>query len=251
MELPKIGKVKAVIHRPCEGSIKNVTVTRTKSGRYLVAVQVEMDIPEPQPITSAPVGIDLGVTSFLVTSDGVSIAAPQYLLKAQDQLARLQKKLSRCQMGSHGREKVRYQLARQHERIANQRLNFLHKASRWLVDTYGLIGIEDLNVSGMVRNRHLSRAISDAGWGELRRQVQYKGNWYGTQVVSVGRFFPSSRLCSKCGHVLTALSLSVREWDCPECDAHHDRDLNAAINIQKEAQARAGTARRTRRWRGC
>ena len=183
----------------------------------------------------------MGLKDFVVTSDAVKISAPKYLQKAQKKLARLQRRLSRRQKGSRGRDKARLAVARQHEKIANQRSDFLHKTSRWLVDNYGLIGIEDLNVRGMVKNHKLAKAISDVGWGELKRQLLYKGQWYGSQVVVIDRFYPSSRECSACHSVLPELKLSVREWDCPVCGAYHDRDLNAAKNILNQAQTRAGT----------
>jgi len=243
VNLPKIGKIRAVIHRPCEGKIKNVSVTKTKSGRYYASVQVELKVSEPAPSEANAVGVDVGLKSFLVTSDGGSIPAPRYLFKAQKRLARLQRKLSRRQPGSVGREKARKRAARQHERVANQRKDFLDQTSRWLVNHYGLIGIEDLHVKGMVRNRKLARAISDAGWGELRRQLVYKGTWYGSRVIVIDRFFPSTRTCSSCGRVLPELALAAREWGCPVCGAHHDRDLNAAVNIKREACSRVGTTR--------
>jgi putative transposase len=243
VDIPKIGRVKAVIHRPCEGKIKNVTLTKNKSGRYFASIQVEVNLPEPKPPRPEAVGLDLGLKSFLVTSDRVFIPTPQYLQKAQKRLTRLQRRLSRCQKGSKGRDTARLAVARQHEKVANQRADFLHKTSHWLVSTYGLIGMEDLHVAGMVKNRRLARAISDAGWGELRRQLSYKGQWHGSQLVVIDRFFPSSRRCSVCGYVLPKLKLSAREWVCPACGAHHDRDLNAAVNIKLEAQTRAGMAR--------
>ena len=229
--LPKIGRVKAVIHRPCTGKIKNVCVSKTKSGHYFASVQVEVDVPEPAPKTGV-VGVDLGLKSFLVTSEKVVIPAPKYLLKAQQRLARLQRRLSRSQKGSHGREKARLLAACQHEKVANQRSDFLHKTSRWLVDTYGLIGIEDLHVRGMLQNHCLARTISDAGWSELRRQLHYKAAWYGSRVVEVDRYFPSSKRCSDCRYVLPELALSVRKWTCPKCGTYHERDQNAAINLK-------------------
>lgn len=243
VSLPKIGKIRAVIHRPCEGKIKNVTVTKTKSGRYYASVQVELNVPEPSLSVASAVGVDVGLRSFLVTSDGVSIPAPRYLLKAQKRLTRLQRKMSRRKPGSASREKARKLVARQHERVANQRKDFLHQTSRWLVNHYGLIGIENLNVKGMVRNHKLARAITDAGWGELRRQLTYKGAWYGTRVVVIDRFYPSSRTCSICSRVLPELPLAMRVWHCPNCGAHHDRDVNAAINLKNEAINRVGTTR--------
>ena len=244
IDFPKIGKVKAVIHRPCEGAVKNVTVTKTKSGRYFASVQVEMNVPEPKfDRVDVTVGVDMGLKDFVVTSDTVNIPASKPLYKAQKRLTRLQRRLSRRQKGSKGREKARLAVARQHERIANQRSDFLHKTSHWLVTNYGLIGIENLNVRGMVKNRKLAKSISDAGWGEFKRQLLYKGQWYGSQVVVIDRFYPSSRECSTCHHVLSELKLSVREWDCPVCGTHHDRDHNAAKNIETQAKTRAGIAR--------
>ena len=244
IDFPKIGKVKAVVHRPCEGKVKNVTVTKTKSGRFFASVQVELDVPEPKfDRVEVSVGVDMGLKDFVITSDAVKIAASKYLNKSQARLARMQRRLSRRQKGSNGREKARLAVARQHERIANQRSDFLHKTSRWLVNSYGLIGLEDLNVRGMVKNHKLAKAISDVSWGEFKRQLLYKGQWYGSQVVVIDRFYPSSRTCSNCHYVLPELKLSVREWDCPVCGAHHDRDLNAAKNILNQATTRAGTAR--------
>jgi putative transposase len=241
ISVPKIGKVKAKIHRPLEGKPKNLTITKTKSGRYFASIQVEVEVPEPEPKAGA-LGIDLGLKSFLVTSDGQEIPPPKHLLKAQKRLARLQRHLSRCQKGSHGREKARLALARQNEKVANQRADFLHKISHLLTQTYGLIGLEDLNVRGLVNNRRLARAISDAGWGEFKRQLSYKATWKGGSVIEVDRFFPSSKRCSACHFSLPDLPLSVRVWNCPACGIRHDRDINAATNILQETLSRAGSA---------
>jgi len=241
ISVPKIGKVKVKIHRPLEGKPKNLTITKTKSGRYYASVQVEMEVPEPQPKASA-VGVDLGLKSFLVTSDGQEITPPKHLLKARKRLVRLQRHLSRCKKGSRGREKARLALARQHEKVANQRADFLHKVSHRLTQEFGLIGLENLNVRGMVKNRKLARAISDAGWGEFKRQLAYKATWNGGFVVEVDRFFPSSKRCSACHYINPDMPLSIREWDCPVCGVHHDRDINAAVNILQEALTRAGSA---------
>ena len=242
INFPKIGKVNAVIHRPYEGKMKNVTVTKNKSGRYFASVPVEVDVPEPKfDRVKVTVGVDMGLKDLVVTSDAVKIPAPKYLYKAQKRLVRLQRHLSRSQKGSNGREKARLTVARQHEKVANQRADFLHKTSHWLVTNYGMIGIEDLNVHGMVKNRKLARAISDAGWGEFKRQLLYKGQWYGSRVEVIDRFYPSSRECSNCHYVLPELKLSVREWDCPVCGTHHDH--NTAKNIENRAKTRAGTVR--------
>ena len=239
--LPKVGWVKAVFHRPLEGKAKNVTVSKTRTGKYFASIQCEVETPAPLP-NNGEIGIDLGLKSFLVTSDGEKIDHPRHLQKAEKRLLRLQRQLSRRVKGSKGREKVRVLLARQHEKVADQREDFLHKASRSLVDRYGFIGIEDLHVRGMVKNHPLAKSISSSGWGMFRRMLDYKARWHGSWVEKIDRFYPSSKTCSACGFVLTEMSLDLREWDCPNCGVHHDRDQNAAINILN--QARAGVARR-------
>jgi putative transposase len=239
--LPKVGWVKAVFHRPLEGKAKNVTVSKAKTGKYFASIQCEVETPAALP-NNGEIGIDLGLKSFLVTSAGEKIDHPRHLQKAEKRLLRLQRQLSRRVKGSKGREKVRVLLARQHEKVADQREDFLHKASRSLVDRYGFIGIEDLHVRGMVKNHHLAKSISSSGWGMFRRMLDYKARWHGSWVEKIDRFYPSSKTCSACGFVLTEMSLDLREWDCPNCGVHHDRDQNAAINILN--QARAGVARR-------
>jgi putative transposase len=237
--LPKVGCMKAVFHRPLEGKAKNITVSKTKSGKYFASVQCEMEIPDPIP-HNGEVGIDLGLKSFLVTSDGEKIDHPRYLQKAERRLIRLQRQLSRHVKESKGREKVRVLLARQHEKVANQREDFLHKVSRNMIARYGFIGMEDLNVRGMVKNRHLAKSVSSTGWGMVRGMLEYKAGWYGSWVERIDRFYPSSKTCHVCGYVLPELALEIREWDCPDCGSHHDRDHNAAINVLY--QARAGVA---------
>lgn len=238
--LPKIGWVKGVFHRPLECKAKNVTVSKTTSGKYFAAVQCEMEIFDPVP-HDGEVGIDLGLKSFLVTSDGEKIDHPRHLQKAEKRLIRLQRQLSRRLKGSNGREKARVLLAHQHEKVANQREDFLHKTSRNLVDRYGFIGIEDLNLRGIMKNHSLSKAISSTGFGMFRVMLEYKAVWYGSWVEKIDRFYPSSKTCSACGYVLPELTLDTRVWDCPNCGTHHDRDHNAAINILNKA--RAGAAR--------
>jgi putative transposase len=237
---PKVGEIKAVIHRTMEGTPKNLTISKTKSGKYYASIQCEVEIPDPQP-KNGEVGIDLGLKHFAVLSDGEVINNPRHLKKSEKKLARLQRQLSRKVKGSNGRKKARVRLASQHEKVANQRMDFLHKTTRSLVNTYGMIGIENLNVAGMLRNHKLAKAISDVGWGEFGRQLIYKGQWYGSWVEKVNRFYPSSKECNVCGYINRGLQLSCREWDCPDCGTHHDRDGNASINI--ENKARAGMAR--------
>ena len=227
--LPKVGWVKTVFHRPLEGKLKNVTVSRTKGGRYYASIQVEVDIPEPVS-RGEMVGIDLGLKHFAVLSDGRKIANSRNLIQSERRLRRLQRQLSRKQKGSRGWEKQRMKVARQHEKVANRRVDFQHKLSRSLVDEYGYLAIEDLHIKGMVKNRNLAKHISDAGWGQFVRMLAYKGAWYGCQVKSSARWYPSSKICSECGAEMEAMPLRVREWHCPICGAYHDRDRNAAIN---------------------
>lgn len=228
--IPKTSPIKIVVHRPIEGVMKQVTLSRTKSGRYFASILCEVEIPEPE-YKGGAIGIDLGLTDFIVTSDGEREPTPKYLRRAEKRLKRLQRCVSRRQKGSKGREKARRELAKQHEKVANQRGDFLHKLSRRLVDENQVITVESLHVKGMMRNHHLAKSIADAGWSEFVRQLKYKGEWYGCEVQQVDRFFPSSKRCHECGYINQALTLAQREWACPACGVLHDRDVNAAQNI--------------------
>nr|DAE62650.1 MAG TPA: endonuclease [Caudoviricetes sp.] len=235
VQLPKLGKVKCRISKPVEGRILSATVSQTPSGKYFVALCCTDIDMEPLPSTGAVVGIDMGLKAFAITSDGVSYQNHKYLAKSEKKLAKLQRQLSRKSKGSNRWEKARLQVARLHEHITNQRHDMLHKLSTDLVRNYDLIAIEDLASSNMVKTHKLAKAISDAGWGEFRRQLQYKAAWYGKEVVAIDRFYPSSQLCSACGAQWSGTKdLSVREWTCPQCGAQHDRDINAAKNILNE-----------------
>jgi putative transposase len=233
--LPKVGWIRTVFHRPLEGEPGKFTVSKTKSGNYYVSIQCEMEVDEPD-YSGNEVGIDLGLADFITASDGLTVSPPRHLRQAEKKLKRLQRQLSRKQKGSRGRENVRVKLARQHEKVANRRRDFQHKLSRKLVTPNRLLCFENLNVAGMLKNHHHAKAIADAAWSEFVRQCTYKGGWYGCYVEKVGRFYPSSKLCSVCGEKHYALKLSERKWLCAGCGTVHHRDENASKNILAEGQ---------------
>jgi putative transposase len=208
-----------------------VTVSRDPCGRWYVSFAVEAADPEQAPATGAVVGVDLGITDFAVTSDGEKIAGPRALAKRERNLARYQRRMARRQRGSTNRAKAKAKLARAHRKVAASRADFLHRTSTRLVRDHDVIVIEDLNVRGMVRNRRLAKAISDSGWGAFRQMIAYKAATYGRHLVVIDRWYPSSKTCSTCGHLLAELALSTRHWTCPGCGTRHDRDINAAKNI--------------------
>jgi putative transposase len=208
-----------------------VIVSREPDGRWYVTFTVDADAPEALQETGRVVGVDLGVTDFAITSAGERTPNPRHLERKARSLARYQRRLARSQKGSANRAKAAAKVARAHCKVRNARRDFLHRASTSLVRKADLIVIEDLAVSNMIRNRHLARAISGCGWGEFRRELEYKCGRYGRHLVVIDRWYPSSKTCSACGHLLADLSLSTRNWRCPSCGTRHDRDINAAKNI--------------------
>jgi len=208
-----------------------VVVSREPDGRWYVTFAIDVGDPAPLPPAGHTVGIDLGVKDFAVTSDGERIANPRHLERKARNLARYQRRMARCRKGSANRVKAAAKVARAHRKVRNARRDFLHRASTRLVRSADTIVIEDLNVCGMVRNRRLARAIYDCGWGGFRRQLEYKCERAGRELIVIDRWYPSSKTCSACGHLLAELNLSARHWTCPACRARHDRDINAAKNI--------------------
>jgi putative transposase len=235
VRLEKIGWVKVVVDReiPENADFRNLTVSKTPTGKYFVSILVKQEL-NPIPSTGKVVGIDLGLKDLFILSNGQVINNPKWLRKNQAKLKKAQKHLSRKKRGSNRYNRQRIKVAKVHEFITNSRNYFLHNMSTALVNTFDIISVEDLNVSGMLKNRKLAKSISDAAWSTFVSMLEYKCNWYDKVLVKINRFFPSSKTCSSCGHKKEKMPLSIREWACPSCGCKHDRDLNASINILKE-----------------
>jgi putative transposase len=208
----------------------SITIKLTPSGKWFVSILCDKLIV-PLPKVESKIGLDMGISTLLTASNGEKFANPKCLKKVQKKLKRLQKSLTRKVKGSNNRYKARLRVAGLHEKVANIRRDNLNKVTTKLIQENQLIAVETLNVKGMMKNHCLAQSIGDASWGELIRQLEYKAAWYGRTLVKIDQWFPSSKRCSNCGHTLKKLPLNIREWDCPDCGTHHDRDVNAAINI--------------------
>ena len=220
------------LHREIKGKMGKVSLTKTPTGKYFVSVFTTEEYNTPIEHTGKSVGVDLGLKDLLITSDGEVFKNNRYTKRYERKLAKAQKHLSRKKKGSSEYENQRLKVARLHEKISNSRADYLHKCSISLVRRYDTICIEDLNVKGMERNHRLAKSITDASWGSFVSMLTYKTEWNGKRVVKIDRFFPSSQTCNVCGYVnKQTKDLSVREWECPVCHTHHNRDINAAINI--------------------
>ena len=249
ISLPKFkAGIKAVLHRRFKGTVKTVTIRRTPTGKFFASVLVDTNQHVEPLVPLNPdnvVGLDLGIKDFLVTSEGEAVANPKYLRNNIARLKVLQRRASRKVKGSANRRKANRRVAKQHERIANNRKDFLHQLSSKLVKNHDGIAIEDLGVKNLLKNHCLAQAISDVSWAEFRRQLAYKCEWQGKHLLVIGRFQPSTKLCSTCGYTNHQLTLADRAWDCPSCGSPHDRDHNAAINIKQMALVRHSGAERS------
>lgn len=243
LKIPKIGEVKAVFHRIIAGKIKTVTISKTPTDKYFASILLESEASdsrqcqEDRSTEAKVIGIDLGIKDFAIVHNGEQVtnySNPRHLKRHEKNLARKQKKLARKVKGSKSRNKFKIFVAKVHEKVSNSRQDFLHKLSRKLVNESQVIVVEKLNIKGMVRNRKLSKCISDVGWGMFINFIDYKLKNKGGQLIEIDRFFPSSKTCSCCNHIVDELPLDIREWDCPNCSTHHDRDGNASKNIRTE-----------------
>ncbi|EIQ2294967.1 transposase [Salmonella enterica subsp. enterica serovar Newport] len=236
IKIPKLSPIEACLHREITGTLKSITLSRSATGKYYASLLCDdgMETPAKPTLISTVAGLDMGLTHFAIKSDGNQIANPRHLINASRNLRRKQKALSRKKKGSANRRKARIQLAGVHERVANARADFQHKLSRTIVDENQAVIVETLKTANMMKNHNLSRAIGDAGWSGFITKLEYKAAEKGVHLVKLDQWFASSKTCHCCGHKMPEMPLNKRIWQCPECGVEHDRDINAAINIERK-----------------